>query len=301
MERIASEVSKWRMLEPGDSVLLAISGGKDSFVLLDTLPRVISESKIVALTIIEGIPGYNRESDVEAIREHAKSLGVELLKISLKEYIGLDLSEIVNESRSRGLSISPCTYCGVARRHVMVRVANEIGARKIATAHVLDDEVQTLLMNIMRGDWRGVLKLHPASWSRSGELARIKPLRRVYEWEATIYAFFRGYRFQEVECPYISQHPTLRARIRARLLSVEKSNPGSLLKILDFIDDLLKHEASNALPEKLGVCHRCGSPTSPGRDYCRLCELLDELSVIGAYTDRAKRILGLERLRVIRD
>ncbi|MEM1927912.1 MAG: ATP-binding protein [Acidilobaceae archaeon] len=281
-ERVRREAERWRLVEPGDTLLLAVSGGKDSFVLLDTLPRAFGESRFIAFTIVEGIPGYNRLSDVEALADHAREVGVDFVKASFKEYLGLSLGEIVEKASRLELEHSPCTYCGVARRHMMVRAAEELGARKIATAHVLDDEIQTLLINIMRGDWRGVLKLHPASWRRERGPVRVKPLRKVYEWEAALYAYLRGYRFQEVECPYITLHPTLRARVRARLLEVEKRKPGLLMGMLEFLDELLEEEASR-LKEAPLKCPLCGAPASAKRGSCRLCELLGELGVVGLY------------------
>ncbi|MEM4820794.1 MAG: TIGR00269 family protein, partial [Acidilobaceae archaeon] len=223
---------------------------------------------------------------VESLFELTRELGVDLIVVSFKEYIGYSLAELVDKASSLELPHSPCTYCGVVRRHAMNKIAEELGARKVATAHVLDDEIQTFLMNFLHGDWKGVLKLHPLTSRKLSGPVRIKPLRKVYEWEVATYAYLRGYRFQETECPYITYRPTLRARLRAKLLTVERELPGTLLKMMEFLDELLSVETDN-MRESFKECPLCGALTSFERETCRLCELLRELNL-----GHAPRTLG---------
>lgn len=280
--RIRETVKRFRLLEPGDTVLLAVSGGKDSFVLLDTMPEIHPPSKLVALSIIEGIPGYNKPQDILKMREYARDRGVELIITSIKEHVGEDLHGIVKRSRGRGLAISACTYCGGLRRRLINTYARQLGVTKTATAHNLDDEVQTMLMNILRGDPARIIRQHPRAPRLSDRFVqRIKPLRYVYEWEAAMYSYLRGFKFQETECMFINEQPTFRARIRHWLFHLERYRPGTMLRMLQALDEMSQHlvEEASGLPP-LPTCKACGEPTSYGRELCKLCELLQSVGLV---------------------
>ncbi|MCE4610346.1 MAG: TIGR00269 family protein [Desulfurococcales archaeon] len=293
--RARREVERWGMIEPGDTVMLALSGGKDSYVLLDILPDVVKPSKVLGVSVIEGIPGYNREEDVRRLREVARERGVEVVVTSIREYVGYSLYEVVSRAFKRGVRHAPCTYCGISRRRIINAVARTYGATKVVTAHNLDDEAQTVVVNFLRGDIAGLLKTHPLHRPKApGVVPRVKPLRKVYEWETAALAHLKGYPLQETECMFINMQPTLRARVRQALYEVEAERPGTLLKIMEALDEALRDLASSGGPERLGVCERCGEPTSPGRRVCKLCEILEEAGVARPiYTLRLPRTNGL--------
>ncbi|WP_272985762.1 TIGR00269 family protein [Fervidicoccus fontis] len=284
-KRIANEVKDKRMFSERDNLLLAISGGKDSFVLLDAVSHFHPSSKIIALSIVEGIPGYNRQEYIERIKKYTKERGIDTVITSIKEFVGYSLGEIVEKSREMGIELSPCTYCGSLRRRIINVYARELGADRTLTAHNLDDEVQTIFMNILRGDPERLLRQHPLSPKLSDKLVqRVKPLRKIYEYEAAFYAYLLGFKFQETECPYIIYQPTLRARIRHWLYMLEREAPGVELRILEFFDNLLL-DRTNKLKElnSLPTCRICGEPTSIGRDVCKLCEMLEKAGIEPKY------------------
>lgn len=281
VERVKREVKRWNMVNPNDNVLLAVSGGKDSFVLLDIMSMIHDPSKQVALSIVEGVEGYNREEDIEKMRKYAKERGVDFIKVSFKEFIGASLDELVARSWEKGLNISPCTYCGTLRRRIMNYYARILGMDKLATAHNLDDEVQTLLLNVVRADRMRLIQSHPKALVLSDRIVRkVKPLRKVYEWETAMYSYIKGFRFQETECRYIYLRPTLRAKIREYLYKLESEKPGSLLRLLETMDNMLEKivDIHQNLP-KLPLCKRCGEPTSYGRELCKVCELLEKIGL----------------------
>ncbi len=297
-ERVAREVRRWRMIEPGDRILLGLSGGKDSYVMLDILAGLHDPSKLVGVSIVEGIPGYNREEDIEKIRKHARELGVDVVVTSIKEYTGYSLYELVSRARERGSRQSPCTFCGISRRRILNMYARMLGADKTATAHNLDDEVQTAMVNMMRGDIVGLLRQHPLSPPVSTDIVpRIKPLRKIYEWETAVYAVQKGYPLQETECMFINRFPTLRAIVREELYAIEQREPGTLLRILENLDEVLEESAKRLHAEELPRCVKCGEPTSYGRRICKLCEILEEAGVERpVYSLRQPRLLT--RIRV---
>jgi len=282
VSRFSAEVSKYRMFGSGDRILLALSGGKDSYVLLDVVKEVHDVSKIGIVTIIEGIEGYNRFEDIDWIVATAREYGIDLYVTSFKEYTAYSLDELVKLGKLKGFDISPCTYCGVLRRRIINYYARSQGYDKVLTAHNLDDEVQTYIMNILRGDSGRLIQNHPLSRTLSRYFVkRVKPLRKIYEWETSVYAYMRGFRFQELECPYIRYQPTLRAEIRDYLYEVEQERPGSLLRVIEAIDIYIERELlSRPLGfEELPTCSACGAPTAQGRKICVLCEVLDKLGI----------------------
>ncbi|MEM1895425.1 MAG: TIGR00269 family protein, partial [Acidilobaceae archaeon] len=276
--RVRFEVERWGMVEAGDVILLALSGGKDSYTLLESMALNFKASRLIGLSIIEGIPGYNREDDVRFLIETARGYGVDIHVVRVSDYVGLSVYDMAMRARSCGLNVSACTFCGISRRRIMHDYAEQLGASKLATAHNLDDEVQTLIINFLRGDIVGLLKLHPLSYTREDRVRRIKPLRKIYEWETATYAMIRGFHLQSTECMFINENPTLRARIRFEIYDLERKMPGILLRMLELIDNLLVDEARKVSKIKLNRCSKCGALTSTSRSICKLCELLEEIS-----------------------
>lgn len=279
--RVEFQIEKYKMIGKNQKILLGVSGGKDSFVLLDVLVKLHDPSKIMTLTIVEGIRGYNRREEVELVKKYAREYGVESIVTSIKNVYGYSLDEIVEASRRAGLDESPCTFCGILRRRILNAYARSLKVDRTVTAHNLDDEVQTILINIIRGDYARLLRVHPLSPSLSGKFVhKVKPLREVYEWETSLYAYLRGYKFQEVECPYITFQPTLRAKIREMLYALEAELPGASYKLLRWFDVEFENDLSswNSL-SKLPECKMCGEPTSYSRELCKICESFSKLGI----------------------
>ncbi|PMP89845.1 MAG: TIGR00269 family protein [Caldisphaera sp.] len=280
-KRVINEIKKWNMIGSNDTILMALSGGKDGYVLLDVLSRNYKSNKLVGLNIIEGIHGYNKEEDAKYLANTAKEMGIDIIITSVKDYIGYSMDEIVKKSFDAKTRLTPCTYCGLIRRRIMNYFAREIGATKLATAHNLDDESQTAVVNLLKGDISSLLKQHPNTKIVEDDMLvhRIKPLRKIYEWETATYSFLKGFHLQETECPYINMAPTLRAKVRKELYNYEKENPGVLLKFMDTLDEILEMFNTKNTLTKLSRCIKCGEPTAIGRKYCKLCELLSNIGI----------------------
>ncbi len=282
ISRVSREVSKYDMIDSGDNVLLAVSGGKDSFVLVDTLSRIHDTGKLLAVTVIEGIGVLFREKEVGKMKSLLKSLGIDYVVVSFKEYYGVGMDEIIERVLEKKLTDSPCTFCGVLRRRLLNSVARELGMDKVATAHNLDDEAQTLLMNILRGDYTRLPRLYPKAPVLSTKFVpRIKPIRKIYEYETTAYAYMKGFGFQLGHCPYVDLKPSLRGFVRKLLYRIEDVEPGFSLRLVENVDKILSKAVYSLkkLPE-LPVCRLCGEPTSYGRELCKVCELLCKIGVV---------------------
>ncbi|NON62596.1 TIGR00269 family protein [Acidianus sp. RZ1] len=272
--RVKNEAERQGVLS-AKRVLLAVSGGKDSFTLADSLASIMDPKKLIAFNITEGITGYNRADQVLKLKKYLDDLGIELISTSFKEKLRYSLDEMVLSSNEKGLNISACTFCGGFRRKLINLEGLEVKADFVATGHNLDDEAQAILINILRGDTKRLIRLGDLPPKLSDRFVmRVKPLRKIYEWETTMYSLAMGFEFQDVECPYISLKPTMRAKIRDLLYLIEERKPGSLMRIVETFDEISDKIREGANLSELPRCKICGDPTSYGRDICKNCELL---------------------------
>lgn len=280
-DKTQATISKYGMLEFNDRIAVAVSGGKDSVTLLHILAKIEREfpkSRLFAVTVDEGIKGY-RDEAVKIAKENCRKLNVEHLMVSFKELYGYELDEIVKITREKVSRLTPCAYCGVLRRRALNIAAREVNADKLATAHSLDDEAQTILLNILHGNPLRLARVKPVSVDAHPKLVRrVKPFCEIPEREIAFYAYLRKIRFQSSPCAYAST--ALRNDIRNALNRLEEKHPGmkfTIFRSIEKIRPALENLAAN--DEKLGDCRFCGEPTTG--DVCMPCRLLNELGVLG--------------------
>ncbi len=266
--KVKRTMLRYRMLARGERIGVAVSGGKDSLTLLSILSTLAPKLKLElqAILIDEGIAGYRAET-VERARRFCSELGVPLLELSFREHTGLSLDEMVELSRRNA-----CTFCGVFRRRLLNAAARKLGCDKLATGHNLDDEVQAILMNYLRGDVERLLRLGVSTVSKK-LVPRIKPLMEMPEKEVALYALLSGIPASFEECPYAGD--SFRTDVRDCINRLEEKNPGIKFSILRGYQKLLpfleSHEAG-----ALRRCATCGEPSSGER--CKACLLIEELS-----------------------
>ncbi len=279
-DKVRRTISKYEMLEPKDRIMVAVSGGKDSVTLLHILSKIESAFPNVVLsagTVDEGIRGY-RDVALRIAERNCKKLGVDHMVTSFKEMFGYELDEIVELIRRRGeKGLTPCSYCGVLRRKVLNTMAREAGVDKLVTAHSLDDETQTLLLNIVHGDPLRIARSKPVLTVIHPKLVqRVKPLCQVPEKEVAFYAYLKGIEFQCIPCPYAQT--ALRNDIRSMLNAIEQKHAGTLYAIFNSMERIRPALESYAEEVKVQNCKLCGEPTVG--DPCRPCQLLQELRVL---------------------
>jgi uncharacterized protein (TIGR00269 family) len=262
------------MLKPHDTVAVALSGGKDSVTLLRILwklERRFPPARLIALTIDEGISGYRGEA-VSISREVCEKLDIEHVLVSFEELFGVTMDDVAK----RRNELQPCSYCGVLRRKALNEGARELGATKLATAHNLDDEAQTALLNVMHGDVERILPPSRDTATAPASLVpRIKPLADVPERETTLYAHASGVRFQSTPCPH--GHDALRGDIRVMLNRLELKHPGLKYTIARSVEKLSAAAAGgNGERRIFRTCSICGDPTP--NDVCEACLMLKGLN-----------------------
>ena len=266
-------------LSRNEKFLLAASGGKDSTALLTILPRIERKysSEIIAVTIIEGHPESFRENALKYIKLLCKKMNIVHKVVTFKEHYGYTLSELWERALNRNIRLMPCTICGVLRRKMINEIAKEENATRIVTGHNLDDEAQTIIMNVLRGDDIRLLRLGAEALGLikyEGFVPRIKPLRYVPEREVALYCYFKKLPLPENICPFVEY--SMRKSIREYLYKLEKKNPSIKYNIVKCFDRLSMKMVSYLKKKSLSPCIKCGYPTS--RKICRACEILEKLS-----------------------
>ena len=278
--KVQVTISKYDMLERDDMLAVAVSGGKDSISLLHLLTKIeknFPEASLFAVTVDEGINGYRDEAMKFAIR-NCQKLGIEHKVISFKELYGYSLDELVDVIRGREeKDLTPCSYCGVLRRRALNRVARETGANKLATAHNLDDETQTMLLNIIHGDAMRISRVKPVlSVVHPKLIQRIKPFCEVPEREIAFYAYLKKIQFQEIPCPYAQA--ALRNDIRNMLNRIEQKHAGTKFTIFRSMERIRVALEAMGVKEELHECRMCGEPTLG--EVCKPCQMLQRLHIL---------------------
>lgn len=247
-------------------VAVALSGGKDSSVLLCVLKDLFSKRKdieFVAVIIDEGIECY-RPKILSYAKALAERLEVPYEVKSFKEAFGVT----ADEAASLKQDPAACSFCNVMKKSLLNRTARELNADALATGHNLDDEAQMVFQSYLKGDIDSLFRLQP-QLPRPGMVPQIKPLRRIPEEEMALYATIHGIpSFDSKSCPHAKD--AMRLETKSMLNDFEARHPGtkySLLRSLDRVLDLQPDSAFSA-----GPCQRCGEPCVG--DVCQSCRML---------------------------
>ncbi|HEV2139530.1 MAG TPA: TIGR00269 family protein [Nitrososphaerales archaeon] len=265
--------SKYHMIADGERMAVAVSGGKDSLSLLRVVSGIYGPRRnpIVAISIDEGVAGY-RDEALDHARSLSKELGLEHIVLSYKELFGFTLDEALDWKDER--DVSSCSFCGVFRRRAIDEAAVRAKATVVATAHNLDDYVQTFLMNLMHGDVARLAWLDPSYSDDTFPVRRVKPFMEIYEEEIALFAYQTGLPFQSVSCPYM--HEGLRSEVRDYLNTMEANHPGIKNVLLSSSLDVISHY-SRTSDKKSIPCSTCGKPSSNGLcNVCRMKATLEE-------------------------
>lgn len=279
VQKTRKTVSKYKMISAGERVAVAVSGGKDSLSLLRVLNELYRprRNQIVAISVDEGVAGY-RDEALDHARSLASELGVEQVVVSYKDLFGFSLDEALDWKEDR--DVSSCSFCGVFRRRAIDEAAVRARASVVATAHNLDDYVQTFMMNLMHGDIARLAWLDPTYADDSFPVRRVKPFMEIYEEEVALFAFQAGLPFQSISCPYM--HEGLRTEVRDYLNMMEANHPGIknvlLRSALDVISRYPRSTGRASVP-----CSNCGRPSSSALcSVCRMKAAVEEHVKLGA-------------------
>lgn len=270
--KVKANIRKNKLVERGDRICVALSGGKDSCLVLYLMDKFFGKRpdiSIMAITIDEGIKGY-REESIEKGKKLCEKLGLPLHVYTFQDEFGKGMDSIVREKKTRA-----CTYCGVLRRLILNKKARDLGATKMVTGHNLDDEIQSFFINNLRGDINRLIRLGPRPMKTGGQfVTRIKPLRCIPERETALYDMLNGIEYHDARCP--NSEDSVRFDVREFLNGMEEKYPGTKYNIIQHFDTLLPAlRIYFGKKGNVGTCSRCGEPTS--RNLCKACELLEDI------------------------
>ena len=268
-EQVKRAIKDHEMITPGDRVLVAVSGGKDSLALWDLLTDLEIEADGLYLGL--GIGDYSDESGRHA-REFAAARGRRLIEVDLRDDYGFDVPVAASVTRR-----APCGACGLSKRHLFNDVARREGYDAIATGHNLDDEAAVLLGNVLRWETGYLGRQAPVLPAAPGFVRKIKPLVRLGEREMAAYCVVTGIDYQVDECPMATGNRHL--GLKEVLDGLEARSAGAKAAFLfGFYDRGREHFLEGAADERddLRPCPQCGSPTTG--ELCAFCTLRNRAS-----------------------
>lgn len=223
LRRLAGQaISDFGMIEDGDKVMVCLSGGKDSYALLDVLLYLRQHAPVrfdlVAMNLDQKQPGFPSH----VLPEYLTRLGVPY-RMEAQDTYGV-VKRLIPEGRTT------CSLCSRLRRGVLYRVAGELGATKIALGHHRDDILETFLLNLF---YSGQLKAMPPKLrSDDGRHVVIRPLAYCEEADLAAYAELR--QFPIIPCNLCgSQENLKRVEMKALLREWEKRYPGRVETMLN--------------------------------------------------------------------
>ncbi len=265
-KQVAEAVHKHRMFTREETVLVAVSGGKDSLALWDVL--IEDGYQTAGLYLDLGIFEYSQESKAKCLA-FASARGQKLLIERVADAVGAPIPEVQKATRR-----PTCSACGLSKRYLMNRTALEHGYAVVATGHNLDDEAATLFGSVLHWQMDALPRQSPALASTHPKLVRrVKPLYRLSELETAAFAFLRGIDYIVEECPF-SKGATSLAH-KDLLNRLEESSPGAKHNFLFGFLEKARPAFERAEAVELQECASCGQVTTGA--VCAFCKLADQV------------------------
>lgn len=218
LRRLAGQaIEDFKMIEDGDQVMVCLSGGKDSYALLDILLNLQKHApvnfKLVAVNLDQKQPGFPEH----LLPQYLESLGMPY------QIVEQDTYSVVKRVIPEGKTT--CSLCSRLRRGILYGTAEKLGATKIALGHHRDDILETLFLNMFHG---GTLKsMPPKLLSDNGKHIVIRPLAYCREKDLAAYAKVRA--FPIIPCNLCGSQPNLQRQIIKNMMQTwDKQFPGRL-------------------------------------------------------------------------
>ncbi|HZZ91565.1 MAG TPA: tRNA 2-thiocytidine(32) synthetase TtcA [Usitatibacter sp.] len=224
---VGQAIADYAMIEPGDRVMVCLSGGKDSYAMLDVIMRLREKApvpfELVAVNLDQRHPGF----PAHVLPDYLTALGVPF-RIEVQDTYSV-VKRVIPEGKTM------CGLCSRLRRGVLYRLATELGATKIALGHHRDDILETFFLNLFHG---GKLKAMPPKLvSDDGRHVVIRPLAYVEESDLEAYAQAR--QFPIIPCDLCgSQEQLQRKQVKAMLREWERQHPGRVESLFNALSNV---------------------------------------------------------------
>ena len=270
--KVKETIEKFDLVNKDDKLLLAVSGGKDSTVMVYIMKKLGYQFECVT---VDAHIGCYTEENLRNIRQMCTAHNVKLHEIEFRKEVGASLCFIRDTLQANGHDLKSCTVCGVIRRYLLNRKSRELGATKLVLGHNMDDEAQGILMNLLKnkvhlcarsGPMNGVIK-------DSRFVARIKPLYLTSEKDVIKYSKMMNFPVHYGKCPcstegFRNSIKDFLNELEDRIIDVKKN---IVMTFLEKLPGLREKYKSNDLPS---LCEKCGEASLD--KLCRVCSLLDE-------------------------
>lgn len=254
------------MIEPEDRVLVAVSGGKDSLAIWDLLCQLGYDAD--GLYIGLGIEDYSDTSG-DFARRFARDRDLNLVEVDLRNSYGYDIPH-----GSRAAKRTPCSACGLSKRHLFDKAALDGGYDVLVTGHNLDDEAAVLFGNVLHWNNDYLARQQPVLEARDGFPRKVKPLIRLSEREMAAYCVVAGIDYIVDECPMAAGNKHL--GYKEALNQIEAASPGTKQAFYHgFLArgaDRFQSDEAFVGTDELAPCTTCGAPTPSGQ--CAFCRLV---------------------------
>lgn len=241
--RVGKAIFDYNMIADGDTVLVCVSGGKDSYSLLSILMALRDKApirfRLIAMNLDQKQPGF----PADVLPRYFESIGIEYRIVEADTY------SVVKEKIPEGKTT--CSLCSRLRRGIIYRTAKELGANKIALGHHRDDIVHTLFLNLLFG---GKMKAMPPKLVTDDRAhIVIRPL--AYCSEDLVARFARGMAFPIIPCNLCGSQPNLqRQKIREMMADWDKRFPGRTEAVFNALQNVVpSHLADNDLFDFRGL------------------------------------------------
>ncbi len=248
--QVGEAIADFNMIEEGDRIMVCLSGGKDSYGMLDILMSLREKAPVdfdlIAVNLDQKQPGFPER----VLPEYLAALGVPFRIVEQDTYSVV--KRVVPEGKTM------CALCSRLRRGALYRIAGELGATRIALGHHRDDVLATFFLNLFHA---GTLKAMPAKLlSDDGKHVVIRPLAYVAEEDLAAYAEAKA--FPIIPCTLCGSQENLQRKVVGRMLKAwEKTEPGRISSILRAMTDV---RPSQLLDRKL--FDFAGLKPGPGKD-----------------------------------
>lgn len=257
-------IKEWRMLQPSEKVLVAVSGGKDSLGLWYALTQLGYEADGLYVDLGIAADEYSQRSKVFA-QQLAERLQRPLHIVSVAAEVGKPVPDLAHASDR-----VPCSACGAVKRYLFNKFAVEHGYAAIATGHNLDDEAATLLGNVLRWQVDYLARQAPVLPAKDGLVKRVKPFVRFTEKQVALFTVLNKIPYMEQECPFSVGAASL--FYKDLLNRVEERSPGTKWAFYaQFVERVQPLLAAQAPEPALRPCARCGMPTTA--EVCTVCRM----------------------------
>jgi tRNA(Ile)-lysidine synthase TilS/MesJ len=272
LKKVFKTIEKFKLIEKGDKIFVALSGGKDSASALFALKEFQKTKRMdFELNAFHINLGFSSSDKVQEIVEKQASLtNIQLFVYNLKE------KEISLEKIAKRTGRPICSVCGVIKRYLINKVPRDLGATKVATGHHADDFTVFFFKNLLGLNFSWIGKFRPKVESKNEKLlTKIRPLFFVRAKENEDFCKFLNIPFlSESVCPYFSEKGKIYEKTKKWydvIYELDEEFPDFKKKIINSIEKISSYFYKEEEPKS---CKICGEPTS--KEICTFCRLTKE-------------------------